>query len=206
VSWVCATCGTLHHLDEGRAPVSQEVGVSAFPGARERVQRLVDALLESGIGRGSRYLSRSRAVFGGRHVDSDLAADRVGDEARLVRSVVELMEGARGHLAGKPDARAECDVEESLAVHQALGVVLIREDAKPLSSREVQKPEHMTGRERRDKEFLRVGLLRVTAQILRARTVDPLAGKLDLVSAQIAFAAMPRDVSAMPSSLAHLRA
>jgi hypothetical protein len=37
-----------HHLDEGRTPVSQEAGVSAFPGARERVQRLLEALLASG--------------------------------------------------------------------------------------------------------------------------------------------------------------
>lgn len=38
--------GWLHHLKDSRnAPVSQETGASAPLGARERVQRLLDALL-----------------------------------------------------------------------------------------------------------------------------------------------------------------
>ena len=37
--------GRFHHLDEGRTPACQQAGVSAFPGAQQRVQRLLEALL-----------------------------------------------------------------------------------------------------------------------------------------------------------------
>src|SRR5437660_7240141 len=87
-------------------------------------------------------------VYFDRRLAEDGEVDRVGDEAELVRLLVELRGQLRVSARGEPDGGPQCDLSEMPAAVVRLGqrpfrVVSVVCDDKPRVRAEVQEPEHV---------------------------------------------------------------
>src|SRR3989475_1348839 len=111
-------------------------------------------------------------------LDRDLGADRIGDEAAFVRLFVQLAQLIRArHGAAEHDRRAQRDARHRrpafgvLAEH-AHRVIDVAVDDELAGHGEMQEPQHVAGRQRRDERLLGVNAgcaRRCRGNILRRR-------------------------------------
>src|SRR6267378_8167732 len=105
-------------------------------------------------------------------LDANFSLDRIGDEALLVRALVQCRVLLRSRRSsGKRHHWPQRDLRDPGLVEHAHGLVDITVDHPFLLASEVQEPQHMAGGERGDET-----LLRVDADRRRYRSGDILRG------------------------------